>query len=51
MPVVNGKQTIYTGITLAGKYTPDESEDGRYELKAGTYELVPTKIKSDSVVK
>jgi hypothetical protein len=47
-PVRNGKQAIYSGITLAGQYTPDpaDAERDSYALPVGTFELVPTKIKT-----
>lgn len=45
LPPKNGRQAVYKGITLAGMYTPDAPHDDKsYELPAGTYELVPTKI-------
>lgn len=42
LPLKKGKQSIYIGIGLAGHYTP-LYENG--ELPAGTYDLVPSKIK------
>ena len=45
LPLKEGRQPIYMGIALAGRYIPDTSHDDKsYELPAGTYELVPTKI-------
>lgn len=48
MPVRNGKQAIYSGITLAGRYIPDPPDADRddYSLPVGTFELVPTTIKT-----
>lgn len=47
MPVKkNGRQAIYSGITLTGNFTPSDPDAERddYSLPAGTYELVPTEI-------
>lgn len=45
LPLKEGRQAVYMGITLAGRYIPDAPHDDKsYELPAGTYELVPTKI-------
>jgi hypothetical protein len=48
MPERNGKQAIYRGITLAGQYIPDPSDNdcASYALPIGTYELVKSKIKT-----
>lgn len=46
LPLKDGKQTIYSGITLAGKYIPDPPDSRTYELPAGVYDLVPSKINS-----
>lgn len=48
LPLKDGKQTIYSGITLAGKYIPDPPDSRTYELPAGVYDLVPSKINSYS---
>lgn len=46
LPVKNGKQAIYKGITLAGIFMVDEpSPSGvTYDLPVGVFELVPTRI-------
>lgn len=46
LPFKDGKQVIYSGITLAGKYIPDPEDSRSYELPVGVFDLVPSEITS-----
>ena len=46
LPLKDGKQVIYSGITLAGEYIPDPEDSRSYELPVGVFDLVPSEITS-----